>query len=244
MASYRYFLPVAVAAVAVIAVAWTSQTGILASLINQEDAYATGIDDLKIYLGYADVAPNFNSTKFPDPWEGSPNTIFVGNGVGQTLDYDSGAIRIDNPTSSNITISSVTVDLPGTECNPAPYGCRPTHFDIWPRNIVIPGGQKLILTENSPQISNMSNFDSSDRNFTDCSRSYWSPPDIHDPLITITTPSESQIINDTGHILDRGGMDVPVCIGNESASWTPVWPPASAARPASKAAGSNVTTKS
>lgn len=242
MARSRYFL-LAIAGALAIAVALASQTGILVSLINQGSAYATGIDDLEIYLGYADVAPNFNSTRFPSPWNGSPNTIFVGNGVGPTLDYDSGAIRIDNPTSSNITISSVIVDLPGTECNPPPYGCRPTHFDIWPHDIVIPAGHKLILTQDSPQSSNMSNFDSSDRNFTNCSRSYWSPADFHDPLVTITTPSESQVINDMEHILDTGGMDIGLCVGNESAPWTLVWPPASGAQTAKGAAVPNAAVK-
>lgn len=183
------------------------------------------IGDLQVYLGYANSSPRYpKPPTFPDPWEDSSNVIFKGNGVGATLDYDSGAIRIDNPTSSDITISSVTVDLPGTECNPDPYGCRPFHFDIWPHDIVVPANYTLILTQNSPQYSNMSNFDTSDRNFTNCDPFFWSPDDIHSPIITIETPSDLQVIVDTGHVLDRGGMDVAHCIGNESAPWTLVWP--------------------
>lgn len=241
MTRYIRFLPAIVAGFAIL----VAVVGIPESPINLQAKGANdpGLNDLQVYLGYADVAPKFTSPNFPNPWDGSPNVIFVGNGVGTTLDYDSGAIRIDNPTSSNMTISSVTVELPGIQCNPAPYGCRPVHFDIWPRDMVIPAGYKLILTENSPRNSNMSNFDTSDRNFTNCSPSYWSPPDFHDPLITITTPSESQVIDDTGHILDRGGMDVAICIGNESAQWTLVWPVTKGAQNATSTAAalSNVT---
>ncbi len=192
---------------------------------DSEDNGEPRVDDLQVYLGYANSSPRYpKPPTFPDPWEGSSHVIFEGNGVGATLAYDSGAIRIDNPTSSTVTISSVTVDLPGSECNPAPYGCRPVHFDIWPHDIVIPADYTLILTQNSPQYSNMSNFDTSDRKFTDCDPSFWSPDDIHSPIITIETSSDQQTIIDTGHVLDRGGMDIAQCIGNESAPWTLVWP--------------------
>jgi len=48
------------------------------------------IAGLAVSVGYADdlrANPNF-----PVPWQGSPNTVFIGQGPG----FDSGAIRIDN----------------------------------------------------------------------------------------------------------------------------------------------------
>ena len=183
---------------------------LLALIIQQSpNAHASSIGDLRVYVGYA----NKQDANFPNPWSASPNVIFVG-GVGP---YDTGAVRIDNPTASSITINSVKVDLPGTECFPPPYGCRPLHFDIWPRQITIPAGHKLIL------LSTTSEFDTSDRNFiTACDPRLWSPPDHHDPLVTITTPTETKVFNDSGHILDTGGMDIFVCTPSESEQWVQI----------------------
>ena len=77
-------------------------------------------------MGYAEdkEIETPNPSQFPVPWAGAPNTTFLGGTVpGQaacgTLAtcYDAGAIRLDNPGASPITVSSVSVDdhssLPG-----------------------------------------------------------------------------------------------------------------------------------
>ena len=65
---------------------------------------------------------------FPVPWAGAPNTTFLGGTVpGQTacgtltVCYDTGAIRLDNPGTAPITVSSVSVDvhssIPAARCS-------------------------------------------------------------------------------------------------------------------------------
>ena len=77
-------------------------------------------------VGYADSATGLL------PWQGSPNTLFIGeppqccathgpnNG---RPGYDGGAIEISNPTASPVTVNAVTVDFGGNS--------QPPHFDLW-----------------------------------------------------------------------------------------------------------------
>src|SRR5260221_20234 len=78
------------------------------------------ISGLSVSVGYAEdkETNNPNPAAFPVPWSGAPNTIFLGGPVvGQTacgtlpLCYDAGAIRLDNSSSSDITINSVSADI-------------------------------------------------------------------------------------------------------------------------------------
>jgi len=63
---------------------------------------------VNVYVGYADsLRPNPN---LPVPWQGSPNTTFVG-GVDGSNAYDSGAIRLDNTTANTVTVKDVSVVL-------------------------------------------------------------------------------------------------------------------------------------
>ena len=55
---------------------------------------------------------------FPVPWAGSPGVTFLGGTVpGQsacgtlTACYDAGAIRLDNPTASPVTVAKVVVNM-------------------------------------------------------------------------------------------------------------------------------------
>src|SRR6516225_3862663 len=112
------------------------------------------LSPLDVYVGYANTtikhaASQFPSpgsslpAYFPDPWANSHNVMYDGKAWPQF--FDSGCVRIDNANPQAVTIGSITVDLPGTECSD--YGCRPVHFDRWPRNKVIPPGCKWIITE-------------------------------------------------------------------------------------------------
>ena len=61
---------------------------------------------ITVELGYADnLRPN---GYFPNPWNGSPNTIFDGD-LDRPGAYDGGAILITNTTSSPITVNDVSV---------------------------------------------------------------------------------------------------------------------------------------
>src|SRR5712671_1987325 len=62
-------------------------------------AGAYGVD-----VGYADnLRP---SPFFPSPWQGDPNTIFLGSGPS----FDSGAIKINNTDTVPWTLTDVKVD--------------------------------------------------------------------------------------------------------------------------------------
>ena len=207
---------------------------------------------LDVYVGYANTtikhaASQFPSpgsslpAYFPDPWANSHNVMYDGKAWPQF--FDSGCVRIDNANPRAVTIGSITVDLPGTECSD--YGCRPVHFDRWPRNKVIPPGCKWIITEMEGipdlfppapfpnAVAPNTLFDTSDYNVlphgTD--RSAWLPPDYHDPLITVTAAGKVAIFEDRGHVLDWGGMDIFYVpdVKTEAAQWTQAYrsvPPA------------------
>src|SRR5207302_3557126 len=118
---------------------------------------------LSVSVGYAEDKhqSSLSPGAFPVPWSGSPNTIFLGNPVfGSsacgTLPhcYDAGAIRLDNSSSSDIPIDSVSVDdhssLPGGKV-----------FNLW-GSFTVPAGQSVILTENPPTNNPIrNNFDTS-----------------------------------------------------------------------------------
>jgi len=153
---------------------------------------------LAVSVGYADnlrANPNF-----PVPWQGSPNIVF--RGAGPT--FDAGAIRLDNLSSSPLTIDSVVVDLgrPG-----------PT-FNLW-GTFTIPAQNSAILTQTGEF-----NFDTSDFPIVGCGQAL-SPNETRIPKITITIAGTPTTFLDTGHILDTGGFDL-VCQGNESLGWRPI----------------------
>src|SRR5664279_3721160 len=83
-------------------------------------AAGTSANGLLVSVGYAEdkETNNPNPAAFPVPWQGSPNTIFIGGPVvGQTqcgtlpTCFDTGAIRLDNSTTSDISVSDVSVDI-------------------------------------------------------------------------------------------------------------------------------------
>ena len=164
-----------------------------------EPAAAVRLPGSNIYVGYAyDKNP---PTFFPSPWQGDANVNFVGL-RGEA--YDGGAIRIDNPTGSPITVEKVTVTI-GTK-----------FFDIWPSNMVVPpkaGGVdgKLIITQMGPET-----FDTSEADAGPCDA-----PNSIKPVIDITVGGETSGYLDVNQILNTGGRDSGGCpLGtNESLQW-------------------------
>ena len=161
------------------------------------------LSGINLFVGYADnLRPN---PSFPTPWQGAPNTVFVGC----CSPFDAGAMRLDNTTSAPITVSKVTVDLQ----RPGPV------FSLW-SNFTIPANGSAILT----QTANQPIFDTSDFPIVGCGAKV-SPTDPRVPKITITVGGQTASYLDSGHILDTFGFDL-VCEnsgnGNESLQWRPV----------------------
>src|SRR5207245_9320404 len=77
---------------------------------------------LSVYAAYADTHHPPSNGLFPVPWMGSPNVNFVGT----SSNWDAGAIRLDNSTTTPITGVQVTVDIDGS------------HYDRWGTNRTIP----------------------------------------------------------------------------------------------------------
>ena len=103
------------------AVAVASQAVFVAVVAAAPSKVAAGsAGGLAVSVAYAEdkETNNPNPAAFPVPWQGSLNTVFLGGPVvGQTqcgtlpTCFDAGAIRLDNPTSADITVSDVSVDV-------------------------------------------------------------------------------------------------------------------------------------
>jgi hypothetical protein len=157
-----------------------------------------------VFVGYAD---NWNSSQsfFPSPWQGSPNTTFVGRaelstgGACTTNNcYDAGGVRVDNTSTAAETVH-VTVDI-GSH-----------HYDLWGDRTVPPGGT-LILTQTSSNGSY--NFDGSDTQ-SGCTNSG------QIPLVHVAVNGVTTDLHDSGQVLDTGGIDKSMCPSgtNEGHDW-------------------------
>ncbi len=172
---------------------------------------------LAVSVGYAeDKETNTpNPATFPTPWQGAPNTIFLGGPVvGQTacgklpLCFDAGAIRLDNRGATDIVVSNVTVDL-----HSAIAGGKV--FSLW-GGFTVPAGKSVILTENPPGNNpSYDNFDTSGYPGNQCT------PLTIAPTVALTIGGTTTTLADTSHVLDTGGIDAGYCQPkqNESIQW-------------------------
>jgi RHS repeat-associated protein len=167
-------------------------------------AAAATYPPVTVYVAYADSL-RANSF-FPNPWQGSSNVVF--EGCTGPCTFDAGAIRIDNPTSSSLTIQQATVDV-GAGCT----------FALWPSNLSLPPGQTLILTQEgsgaSSGCSQGNLFDTSDAPSISCTA------DGIIPVVHITINGITTSYNDTRQVLNTGGFDLASCPSgtNESHQW-------------------------
>jgi PKD repeat protein len=181
-----------------------------------------------VYAGYYDTHHATNPKPKPDPWRGSPSTVFVGTQDNQSGDPPSGAwdtscLRIDNLTTGTLTVS-VTVDI-GTH-----------HYALW-GTPSIPVGNHLVLAQTA-----FENFDGSDLNAAGC---YGCDPAQCTPLYNSTIPVVHVTVNgtttnftDSGQILNTHGVDAAGCpyVGgplpqtryDESTAWQQIYPPGQA----------------
>jgi hypothetical protein len=180
------------------------------------------VDGLSVFVGYAEDKEIESPVpaNFPTPWAGAPNTIFLGGTVpGQsacgtlTACYDAGAIRLDNPGTGPVTVSSVSVDdhssLSGGNV-----------FNLW-GSFAVPPGESVILTENPPGDPNtFDDFDTSEFP-SQCT------PITVAPTVTFTIGGAATTLVDSTHVLDDGGIDRGSCTPkqNESIQWRAIGSP-------------------
>jgi hypothetical protein len=181
---------------------------------------------LKVFVGYAeDKEINTpDPAAFPVPWAGSANTTFLGGTVpGQTacgsltVCYDGGAIRLDNPGSAPVTVSSVSVDVHSSVTGGKVFS------NLWGSFTVDPG-KSVILTANPPANNpGYDNFDTSSYPANNCI------PITVAPTVTITIGGVATTLADSTHVLDTGGIDAGFCPPkhNESIQWRAIGAPGS-----------------
>jgi hypothetical protein len=184
---------------------------------------AGGISGLSVSVGYAEDKhqSSLSPAAFPVPWSGSPNTIFLGNPVYSSTQcgtlphcFDAGAIRLDNTSSSDIPINSVSVDdhssIPGGKV-----------FNLW-GSFTVPAGKSVILTQDPPNNNpGYENFDTSGFPNGNCT------PITIAPTVTITSGGVPTTLVDSTHVLDTNGIDTESCSvqQNESIQWRHIGAP-------------------
>jgi hypothetical protein len=183
---------------------------------------------LVVNVGYAENKPGNAppAGAFPKPWSGAPGTTFLGSpipgsqtGCGALKCYDAGAIRLDNPTASPVTVSKVVVNDHGSISGGKIFD------NLWGSFTVQPG-KSVILTENPPHTNpGYDNFDTSGY------PSRCSPPIKVAPKITFTIGGVATTVADSTHVLDTGGVDPGTCSPkhNESIPWRRIGTQASTA---------------
>jgi pimeloyl-ACP methyl ester carboxylesterase len=119
------------------------------------------------------VASAYGGSVPTNPWQGSPDTNFVG----QLTSGDASAILLTNSSSTDMSITDVSVTMtPGTT------------FDLWGSSLTVPAHGFLILTETAP-----GNFDTDD--FSSCTN----PPL---PVISVVSTIGAQTFFDRSLVLD------------------------------------------
>jgi hypothetical protein len=143
---------------------------------------------LNVFVGYADTV-HTSPGQVPSPWKGFPNVTFLGdNGP-----YDAAAIRLDNPTSSSIAVSKVTVNSNGHT------------FSLW-GSFSVPAGGSVILTQTSNQCPGGASGGCSNFDVSETGNPPGQPP-APSPTVAITSGGETVTLTDSGNVLDAGGTD-------------------------------------
>jgi hypothetical protein len=176
---------------------------------------------LVVSVAYAENIGNVPGVPrwFPTPWNGAPNTVFLGSpnpqasecgSVPRALCYDTGAIRLDNPTGSPITVANVAVNVRSGQTGGKLYN------NIW-GSFTVPSHQSVILAENPPppaRQSSFDNFDSSDTPHGSCT------PATTPPTVALTVGGTTTTLTDSGHVLDTG-WSVNGVFGGVDSGWCP-----------------------
>jgi hypothetical protein len=174
-------------------------------------ATASAGSNLKVSAGYADnlqtVGARTNGASFPNPWKGGSNVNFRGAGD----KFDAGAVRIENPSGTEVTIDQVTVDI------------APKHYDLWGSGLKVPANGSLILTQTELGTGNppQPNFDSSEPNGAVPAGGAAAQGSNVVPVIHVKINGNTTDFRDTAKILNTSGTDKGDLAGspNESHQW-------------------------
>lgn len=178
-----------------------------------QPAQASG--GVQVFVGYADNL-RANPAKFPTPWDGSPGVIFEGCSPSSSCTFDGGAARVVNNSGSAVTLNSIVLHF--STCT----------YDIWPHNVTVPTGKQLIVAQTTSGADSgctpgNGHMDSSDIGPNgaqwagNCSQSGVIPQ------VDVTIDGTNNTFNDSGKVLNTGGVDAAECPpvnGNESTQWT------------------------
>jgi hypothetical protein len=130
--------------------------------------------------------------------------------VPKALCYDTGAIRLDNPTGNPITVTNVAVDVRAGKTGGKLYS------NLW-GSFAVPAHQSVILAENPPppaRQSSFDNFDTSDTPHGSCT------PATTPPTVALTIGATTTTLTDSGHVLDTG-WSVNGVFGGVDSGWCP-----------------------
>jgi hypothetical protein len=182
----------------------------------QRPARAQTNPPVSVYVSYAENErlPIY----FPNPWQGSSNTIFLGSAGGNigvpnnAPFWDCGAFLLLNTGTSNVVLA------PGVYVDNFPYGER---YQIWDTligsSVTIRPGQGLILAQTSFQKPNITNFDTSD---VDLGKS---APNTVFPVLHVTLNGTKYTFTDTAQVITTGQHDLGTSKKiNESIQWRPI----------------------
>jgi hypothetical protein len=160
--------------------------------------------NIEVYVAYADNTTN--PAFFPNPWNGSPNTTFLGGYAGPG--WNTGAILLRNIGTSGVTLNK------GTNVNGFGNGAT---FELWDGSIgggfAIPPGGQVILAQTAATGPNASNFDTGD-----ASANSGQPP--------VATPNVNLVLNgvpatyiDSAQVLNSAGYVRGALQHNASVQW-------------------------
>jgi hypothetical protein len=176
---------------------------------------ASAQSGIQVFVGYADDF-RADATNFPTPWDGSPQTTFYGCAP-TTCTYDASAVRVVNNTGSAVTVDAIKVHV-----DTCTYGG-------WPSAILAPGAD-LIVTElptgtkvgcPGPVHMDTSDVGPGGRDWSlVCTPDTSVPPVV--PMVDVTINGQTTTYNDSGQVLNTGGIDGACGGNNESTQWTAI----------------------
>jgi fibronectin type 3 domain-containing protein len=185
--------------------------------------HALAATPLNVFVGYMDTHAVPSSPNQPNPWPYTDPSSFVGspcpNFPNSTACWDGGAVRLDNPGSTNVTGVQVVVVI-GSKT-----------YSLWGSSLTVKANGMLVLTETGSQ-PNSANFDGSDfppnayngGNTASCANSGAIP------AVKITIAGVTTTYLDSGQVLNTGGVDGGHCLNgtfvsgrmDESRSWVQI----------------------
>jgi PKD repeat protein len=159
-------------------------------------SFPTG-PSISVFAGYYDTHHDSFLQAKPDPWKGSPNTLFVGTPDSSSGGWDTAAVMVTNKGSGTLTGVNVTVDV------------DQQRFALWGAQSV-PAGQSVIFGQ-----TGFENFDGSDTSPAGC---YGCNPSLcitsvvkAIPVVHVMIGATTTNYQDPKQILNTQGADKAGC---------------------------------